>query len=104
VNANVQPEPLPGSRALRTFASGNVAYAWVMVMLQAFNGAGDTVTPTIVYFIGFWVFELPLAWALATRLHLRAEGAFLSVVVAECLIAVASIVLFRQGRWKKVRI
>jgi len=86
--------------ALRTFACGNLAYAYVMVMLQAFNGAGDTITPTIVYFFGFWVLELPLAWWLAVGLHLGSEGAFLSVVVAESAIAVASIVLFRQGRWK----
>jgi putative MATE family efflux protein len=93
-----------GARALRTFACGNLAYAWVMVMLQAFNGAGDTLTPTWVNFFGFWVLELPLAWWMATGLHLRAEGAFLSVVVAECVIAVASLILFRQGRWKRQRI
>jgi putative MATE family efflux protein len=90
--------------ALRTFACGNLAYAYVMVMLQAFNGAGDTVTPTIVYFFGFWVLELPLAWWLAVGLHLGSEGAFLSVVVAESAIAVASIVLFREGRWKRQKI
>jgi putative MATE family efflux protein len=93
-----------GARALRTFACGNIAYAWVMVMLQAFNGAGDTLTPTFVNFFGFWVLEIPLAWFLATRTHLRAEGAFLSVVIAECSIAVASLILFRQGRWKRQRI
>jgi putative MATE family efflux protein len=93
-----------GARALRTFACGNIAYAWVMVLLQAFNGAGDTLTPTIVNFFGFWVLEIPLAWWLATRLHLRAQGAFLSVVIAECSIAIASLILFKQGRWKKQRV
>src|ERR1700723_2348196 len=93
-----------GARALRTFACGNIAYAWVMVMLQAFNGAGDTVTPTIVNFFGFWVPEIPLAWWLATSMHLGAEGAFLSVVIAECSIAAASLILFKQGRWKRQRI
>lgn len=93
-----------GARALRTFACGNIAYAWVMVLLQAFNGAGDTMTPTYVNFFGFWVLELPLAWFLATRVHMRAEGAFLSVVIAECSIALISLVLFRQGRWKRQRI
>jgi len=93
-----------GAKALRTFACGNIAYAWVMVLLQAFNGAGDTVTPTFVNFFGFWVLEIPLAWFLATRTRLRAEGAFLSVVIAECSIAAASLILFRQGRWKRKRI
>ncbi|HEX4310115.1 MAG TPA: MATE family efflux transporter [Acidobacteriaceae bacterium] len=93
-----------GARALRTFACGNIAYAWVMVLLQAFNGAGDTLTPTIVNFFGFWVLEIPLAWWLATRAGLGAQGAFLSVVIAECAIAVASLILFKQGRWKRQRI
>jgi len=93
-----------GGKALRTFACGNIAYAWVMVLLQAFNGAGDTLTPTIVNFFGFWVLEIPLAWWLATRAHMRAQGAFLAVVIAECSIAIASLILFKQGRWKKQRI
>ena len=96
------PAVIPiAAMALRTFACGNIGYAYGMVMLQAFNGAGDTLTPTIVNFFGFWVLELPLAWVLAVYLHLHAEGAFLAIVIAECSMAVAGIVLFRQGRWKK---
>ena len=90
--------------ALRTLSCGNVGYAYGMVMLQAFNGAGDTLTPTIVNFFGFWVLELPLAWWLAVKTGFRAEGAFLSIVIAECAIAAASMVLFRRGGWKKQRI
>ncbi|HEY1986119.1 MAG TPA: MATE family efflux transporter [Terracidiphilus sp.] len=90
--------------ALRTFACGNIGYAYGMVMLQAFNGAGDTLTPTIVNFFGFWVLELPLAWGLAVGLRMRAEGAFLAIVIAECSMAAAGIVLFKRGRWKKQKI
>jgi putative MATE family efflux protein len=90
--------------ALRTFSCGNIAYAYVMVTLQAFNGAGDTLTPTLVYFCGFWVLELPLAWGLAVGMHLGPRGAFISVVIAECAIAIASIVLFKQGRWARQKI
>jgi len=90
--------------ALRTISCGNIGYAYAMVMLQAFNGAGDTITPTIVNFFGFWVLELPLAWWLANKAGLKSEGAFLSIVIAEATIAAASIVLFRRGRWKTQRI
>jgi putative MATE family efflux protein len=90
--------------ALRTLSCGNLGYAYGMVMLQAFNGAGDTITPTIVNFFGFWVLELPLAWWLAVHEHLQAEGAFLSIVIAECGIAAASMVLFRRGRWARQQI
>ncbi|MGB6687334.1 MAG: MATE family efflux transporter [Terracidiphilus sp.] len=90
--------------ALRTLSCGNVGYAYAMVMLQAFNGAGDTWTPTVVNFFGFWVLELPLAWWLAVKGGLRAEGSFLAIVIAECAIAGASIVLFRRGKWKKQKI
>jgi len=90
--------------ALRTISCGNVGYAYGMVMLQAYNGAGDTLTPTIVNFFGFWVLELPLAWGLAIGLHLQSEGAFLSIVVAQCAIAGTGIILFRQGRWMKKQI
>ena len=90
--------------ALRTFSCGNIGYAYGMVMLQAFNGAGDTVTPTIVHFFGFWVLELPMAWCLAVPLHLNSEGVFLSIVIAECAIAAASMVLFRRGKWARKQI
>jgi putative MATE family efflux protein len=90
--------------ALRIFSCGNMGYAYVMVILQAFNGAGDTVTPTIVNFFGFWVLELPLAWWLAVPMHVGVNGAFLAFVIAEFAIAGASIVLFKRGRWKRIRI
>jgi len=90
--------------ALRTFSCGNIGFAYVMVILQAFNGAGDTLTPTIVNFFGYWVIELPLAWWLAVPMHVGVEGAFLAFVIANLAVAAAGVVLFRRGRWKRVRI
>jgi putative MATE family efflux protein len=99
------PAVLPiAALALRTFSCGNVGYAYGMVMLQAFNGAGDTLTPTIVNFFGFWVLELPLAWWLAVGLNLHAQGVFLAIVISESAIAAAGMILFRQGRWKRQQI
>jgi putative MATE family efflux protein len=85
---------------LRIISYGNIGYAYGMVMLQAFNGAGDTLTPTIVNLFGFWLIEIPLAYALAIPAHLHSTGVFVSIVIAEGAIAVASILLFRRGRWK----
>jgi putative MATE family efflux protein len=87
--------------ALRIVSTGNIGFAYGMVMLQAFNGAGDTVTPTIVNFFGFWLLEIPLAYWLAMRQGLHASGVYWSIVIAEGAVAVASILLFRQGKWKQ---
>jgi putative MATE family efflux protein len=86
---------------LRIFSSGNIAYAYGMVLLQAFNGAGDTLTPTYVNFFGFWMLEIPLAWWLAMHTFMRVNGVFASVVVAQSAIVVISIFLFRRGRWAR---
>ena len=85
---------------LRILSYGNIGYAYGMVMLQAFNGAGDTVTPTYVHFFGFWILEIPLAYFLAITAHMGANGVYISIVVAEAAIAAAGILLFRRGRWK----
>jgi putative MATE family efflux protein len=95
--------PLAAS-ALRILSYGNIAYAYGMVMLQSFNGAGDTVTPTIVNFFGFWVLEIPLAWWLALHQGLRSTGVFLSIVIAQAVVALAGILLFRRGNWKRQKI
>src|SRR6202162_3497090 len=89
---------------LRILRYGHMGYAYGMVMLQAFNGAGDTVTPTIVNFFGFWLFEIPLAYGLAIPLRMHSNGAFAAIAIAESCMAVASAVLFKQGRWKKKKI
>jgi Na+-driven multidrug efflux pump len=83
---------------------GNIGYAYAMVMPQAFNGAGDTMTPTIVNLFGFWFLEIPLAYWLAIPMNLRSRGVFWSIVIAEGSIAAAGILLFRRGRWKQQKI
>jgi putative MATE family efflux protein len=93
-----------GVRALRTLAYGYVFYAWGMVVAQAFNGAGDTLTPTRLNFFCFWCFQIPLAWCLARPLGLGPDGVFWSVCVSESVLAVSAIWLFRRGRWKEARI
>lgn len=85
---------------LRILSYGNIGYAYGMVMLQAFNGAGDTITPTVVNFFGFCMLELPLAYALAVPLGFRTSGAYYAIVFAEGAIAVAGVLLFRRGKWK----
>jgi Na+-driven multidrug efflux pump len=89
---------------LRILSCGNIAYAYGMVLLQAFNGAGDTLTPTIVNLIGFWLLEIPLAWWLALHTRLRVNGVFVSIVLAEMVMVAMSVVLFRRGRWKRQKI
>jgi putative MATE family efflux protein len=99
------PEVVPlAASCLRIVSYGNIGYAYGMVMLQAFNGAGDTITPTIVNLFGFWLCEIPLAYFLAIPAGMQARGAYYSIVAAESLIAAVSIVLFRRGYWKRQKI
>jgi len=99
------PAVLPLAVAcLRILSYGNVGYAYGMVMLQAFNGAGDTVTPTIVNLFGFWLLEIPLAYVLAIRAKFGTTGVYYSIVIAEAAIAAAGVLIFRRGRWKLQKI
>jgi putative MATE family efflux protein len=93
-----------GAACLRIISYGNLGYAYFMVMMQAFNGAGDTITPTIVNFFGFWLLEIPLAYWLAIPLRMRSNGAFFSIAIAETSMAIASAISFKRGKWKKQKI
>ncbi len=75
-----------------------------MVMINAFNGAGDTWTPTIINFFGFWVLQIPLAWILSKNFELGPMGIFIAIPVAESLMTVAAFILFKKGKWKKVKV
>ena len=90
--------------ALRTFSCGNIGFAYGMVMMQAFNGSGDTWTPTVVNFFGFWVLMLPLAYWLAVPVGMGAEGGFIAFVAAQLVMALTNVILFRRGRWKRVAV
>ncbi|HUO14270.1 MAG TPA: MATE family efflux transporter [Verrucomicrobiae bacterium] len=89
-----------GASCLRIISYGNLGYAYFMVMMQAFNGAGDTITPTIVNFFGFWLFEIPLAYLLAIPMQMHSNGVYFSIAIAESSMAAASAILFRRGKWK----
>jgi Na+-driven multidrug efflux pump len=71
-----------------------------MVMVQAFNGAGDTVTPTIVNAIGFWLIEIPVAWLLAYPAGMEVRGVFMAIPIAHVVITVLGMTLFLRGSWK----
>ena len=87
-------------RCLRIVSAGFFFYAYGMVLTQAFNGAGDTWTPTLLNLFCFWLLEIPLAWLLAHRLQLGPDGVFVAITVAFSTVAVVSAVLFRRGRWR----
>ena len=89
-----------GVTCLRVVATGFVFYAYGLVLTAAFNGAGDTRTPTWLNLVVFWLFEIPLAWVLAVPLGWRETGAFAAVAISFSMLAVASGLIFRRGRWK----
>lgn len=89
-----------GAQCLRIISYGYLAYAFGMIVIQAFNGAGDTGTPTLINFICFWLVEIPLAYFLALELGLKQDGVFYSIVVAETLLAILGYLIFRRGKWK----
>jgi putative MATE family efflux protein len=93
-----------GVQCLRYVCLGYIFYAYGMVVIQSFNGAGDTKTPTILNIFGFWMFQIPLAYTLAIILELGPKGVFWAISIAESLIAVAAILLFRRGKWKTVKV
>jgi len=101
----VDPEVSPHAiGCLRIVSLGFVFYAYGMVLTSAFNGAGDTWTPTIINLFVFWLWEIPLAWWLSTSAGLGARGVFIALTVAYSSLAVVSAVLFRQGKWKLKRV
>lgn len=89
-----------GADCLRILSYGYLVYALGMVIIQAFNGAGDTTTPTIINFFCFWLFEIPLAYLLALPLGLDERGVFIAILAAETMLGIAGAILFRRGRWK----
>ena len=95
------PSILPiGVAALRTLAYGFVFYGLGMVVVQSFNGAGDTGTPTAINVVVFWLLQIPLAWSLAVWGKMGPQGAFWAVAVAYSAQAVIGLLAFRRGTWK----
>ena len=93
-----------GGLCLQIIAAGYIFYAYGMVVTQAFNGAGDTNTPTKMNFIVFWLFQLPFAYLAAITFKMGAMGVFLAITMAEVLLAVIAIVWFKKGKWKKFQV
>lgn len=93
-----------GTQALQVFGSAYIFYGIGMVMTQALNGAGDTKTPTWINFICFWLIQIPLAWYLSKHLNMRATGAFISIPIAETMLALAAWYYFKKGKWKEVKV
>jgi putative MATE family efflux protein len=86
--------------ALRIISCGYIFYAWGMVAIQAFNGAGDTITPTLINLFCFWACQLPIAWWLAFHTAMRSNGIFAAIAISQSLIAVIGMLAFRRGKWK----
>lgn len=92
------------SKTLRTISYGYIFYAWGMVVMQAFNGAGDTYTPTTISICTNWAIQFPLAWFLAFKLNIGPSGVFSAIAISASLYAVIAVLVFRRGTWKTKRV
>ena len=90
--------------ALRIISIGYIFYGIGMVMMNAFNGAGDTWTPTWINFFGFWLFQIPLGYVLAKYFEMGPLGVFIAIPVSETCISIASIIIFKRGKWKDKKV
>src|SRR3989442_6934501 len=93
-----------GVSALRFISYGYIFYAYGMVMVQSFNGAGDTNTPTLINLGCYWLIQIPLAYSLAIPFGFGAKGVFAAITIAESLLAVVSVLVFRRGKWKQQKV
>ena len=93
-----------GGLCLQVIAAGYIFYAYGMVVTQAFNGSGDTGTPTKINFFAFWLFQLPIAYLAAITFEQGAIGVFIAITLAEVLLAVIAMIWFRKGHWKRFEV
>ncbi|NJX16764.1 MATE family efflux transporter [Tamlana crocina] len=93
-----------GSKCLRVIAAGYIFYGYGMVVINAFNGAGDTKTPTYINFVCFWLLQLPFAYFMALTLDFGPMGVFWAITLAEVVIAIVAMIWFKKGRWKTVEV
>lgn len=89
-----------GVLGLKIISMGFLAYGLGMVLVNSFNGAGDTATPTKINLVAFWLIEIPLAYFLAIYAGMQETGVFIAIVVAETILTIIALILFRQGKWK----
>lgn len=89
-----------GISTLRWLGAGFLFYALGMVVVQGFNGSGDTLTPTKINLFCFWLIEIPLAYLLSMTLNMGITGICMSIIIAESLLTIIGVILFRQGKWK----
>ncbi len=102
---NGEPEVLDvGSTWLRILSYSFFVYGWWMVSVQAFNGAGDTKTPTWINVIFFWLIQIPWAWVLAVQMNKGYHGVFWAVFVSETGVGLFTLWLFSRGKWKKTKL
>jgi Na+-driven multidrug efflux pump len=93
-----------GAEWLRILSYSFFVYGWWMVAVQAFNGAGDTATPTRINFVFFWLIQIPLAWLLALHLGWQHTGVFWAVFVSETAVGLFTLWLFSRGGWKTAQV
>ncbi|MEA1875350.1 MAG: MATE family efflux transporter, partial [Bacteroidota bacterium] len=93
-----------GVACLQIISYGFIMYGFGMVMVQSFNGAGDTLTPTKINFLSFWVIEIPLAWILAKTFGMGQDGVYWAIVIAETFMTFLALWLFRKGKWKEKQV
>ncbi len=89
-----------GTSCIRILGIGYPMYAVGMIIIQAMNGAGDTVTPSALNFICFWMLQIPLAYWLAEPMEFGPDGVFISLIIAESALTILAVLIFRRGKWK----
>jgi putative MATE family efflux protein len=93
-----------GKHCLNILSIGYLFFAYGMVVTQAFNGAGDTKTPTYINIVAFWMLQIPLAYFIANYFKMGTTGVYIAICIAEAFLAIISVIVFKKGRWKKIKV